>query len=470
MTIRSRIALIFALMAVVFFSVAGALLYRSNDNAILNTLKNDLNKSSARIIDQLDSKVIQMRPLVDGPISVREQEFVQIFDSTNHLRYTTQGAGKRPSVSLASVNGARVNVPNYVTFRRSENDRFLILVIRDDATKNVIAVGGSIDQLIDSRSSILVDMMIGLPLTAIFAFLAGYYLAGRALTPVDKLRRDAEKLKELGQGELLTVPKTKDEIADLAKTLNSMIIDIRKSIAEQKIFIASASHELRTPLARVSADLELALLEGRTLNEIEVLIRKADRNIRKLVVVCNSLLTIAKQERGDDEFNLSLHSLDEFVSETVEGLRREADAKAVNIVLDINCKPLAAIDSYHLSRALENVLENALRYSPPNSFLTVRLSLLDIDKVQIDVLDQGPGFPSEFIEEALRPFSRSEKTTIGVKDKSSAGGAGLGLSIANMITEMHGGSIKIANNPDSGAKVSIVLPKFIDAKELNVSR
>ena len=470
MTIRSRIALIFALMAVVFFAVAGTLLYRSNDNAILNTLKNDLNKSSARIIDQLDSKVIQLRPLATGPVLVREQEFVQIFDSSNHLRYTTQGAGKVPSISVSSVQSAKINTPIYVTFRRSENDRFLILVVRDDATNNVIAVGGSIDQLIDSRTNILVDILIGLPLTAILAFLAGYYLAGRALSPVEKLRREAEKLKELGEGDLLSPPQTKDEIADLAETLNSMIVDIRKSIAEQKIFIASASHELRTPLARVSADLELALLEGRSLEEIEVLIRKADRNIRKLVVVCNSLLTIAKQERGEADFNPSLQSLDEFISETVEGLRREADEKFVNLLLDITCKPLAMIDPYHLSRALENIVENALRYSPPNTFLTVRLSPFGQDLVQIDVIDQGPGFPIDFIDDALRPFSRSEKTTLEVKDRTLSGGAGLGLSIANMITEMHGGSVRISNNPDRGAKVTIVLPKFAGAKSLGVAR
>ncbi|MDA8277360.1 MAG: HAMP domain-containing sensor histidine kinase [Actinomycetota bacterium] len=470
MTIRSRIALIFALMAVVFFAVAGTLLYRSNDNAIMNTLKNDLSRSSARIIDQLDSKVIRLRPLVDGPVLVREQEFIQIFDSANHLRYTTQGAGGAPSISLATVESAKINTPSYVTFRRSENDRFLILVIRDDATNNVIAVGGSIDQLIDSRSNILLDILIGLPLTAVLAFLAGYYLAGRALAPVDKLRREAEELKELGEGELLTIPKTRDEIADLAQTLNSMIIDIRKSIAEQKIFIASASHELRTPLARVSADLELALLEGRSLEEIETLIRKADRNIRKLVVVCNSLLTIAKRERDEVNFNLSLCSLDEFISETVEGLRRDADAKSVNLVLDITCKPLVAIDPYHLSRALENIVENALRYSPPDSFLTVSLSLLDTNQVQIDVVDQGPGFPIDFISEALRPFSRSDKTTLDGFDRSSSGGAGLGLSIANMITEMHRGRIKISNNSGGGARVSIILPRFEGAKELSPTR
>ncbi len=436
----------------------------------MNTLKNDLSRSSARIIDQLDSKVIRLRPLVDGPVLVREQEFIQIFDSANHLRYTTQGAGGAPSISLATVESAKINTPSYVTFRRSENDRFLILVIRDDATNNVIAVGGSIDQLIDSRSNILLDILIGLPLTAVLAFLAGYYLAGRALAPVDKLRREAEELKELGEGELLTIPKTRDEIADLAQTLNSMIIDIRKSIAEQKIFIASASHELRTPLARVSADLELALLEGRSLEEIETLIRKADRNIRKLVVVCNSLLTIAKRERDEVNFNLSLCSLDEFISETVEGLRRDADAKSVNLVLDITCKPLVAIDPYHLSRALENIVENALRYSPPDSFLTVSLSLLDTNQVQIDVVDQGPGFPIDFISEALRPFSRSDKTTLDGFDRSSSGGAGLGLSIANMITEMHRGRIKISNNSGGGARVSIILPRFEGAKELSPTR
>ena len=457
-------------MAVIFFAVAGTVLYRSNDNAIINTLKNDLNKTSARIIDQLDSKVIHLRPLNEGPILVREQEFIQIFDSTNHLRYTTQGAGKRPSVSAALVDGAKISAPSYVSFRRSENDRYLILVIRDDTTNDVIAVGGSIDQLIDSRSNIILYILIGIPLTAILAFLAGYYLAGRALEPVEQLRREAEKLKELGEGDLVSVPATKDEIADLAKTLNSMIIDIRKSIAEQKIFIASASHELRTPLARVSADLELALLEGRTLEEIEVLIRKADRNIRKLVVVCNSLLTIAKQERGEADFHLSPQSLDDFISETVEGLRREADHKSVNLVLDLTCKPLVAIDPYHLSRALENVVENALRYSPPNSFLTIRLVPLGDDKVQIDILDQGPGFPSDFIDDALRPFARSEKTTLDVTDNTSAGGAGLGLSIAHMITEMHGGRIHISNNPEGGARVSIVLPKLTDAKALNAAR
>lgn len=291
--------------------------------------------------------------------------------------------------------------------------------------------------------------------------LASWLLTTAALRPVTRMRRRAELLRATGSLEPLPVGPAKDELANLATTLNDLIASIRVTTARERQMVSDASHELRTPIAVVKAQLELAhLSEGDP-----VALRKdlvlAEESVDRLSALATNLLELSALESEFDIKPTNWQSLaTEFVGASDRG-RILAQAKHITMEFEVDDTTIDLhyrISPPHFGQILDNLISNAIRAVPDSGTIVARLNQLD-DRLQLTVDDSGPGMPDAFIAIAFDRFTRPDE-----QRGSTGGGSGLGLSIVAAIVHNANGTVRLAIRPEGGLTVEVVLPAVAAAK------
>jgi two-component system OmpR family sensor kinase len=325
--------------------------------------------------------------------------------------------------------------------------RLLAVPVATSAGQRIVVVGASTETRDDSNTDLKQLLLVGLPAALILASIAGYGVAAAALRPVEAMRARAEEISIAAPDERLPVPATRDEVARLGETLNEMLARLGDALARERAFVADASHELRTPLAILRAELDLALAEGRTPDELRAALASAAEETDRLTQLSEDLLTIAQTERGELPLRIEpLRLGDTFEAVERRFSRRAAEAGRRIEVGDGGDVELQA-DWLRLDQAVGTIVDNALRYGGG----TIRLGAQRVGEgVEIHVTDEGGGFPPDFLERAFERFSRAPGVRVG--------GSGLGLAIVATVAEAHRGAAHAANRPEGGADVWLVIP------------
>jgi signal transduction histidine kinase len=261
------------------------------------------------------------------------------------------------------------------------------------------------------------------------------------------MRARAAKVSAAQPDQRLPVPPTHDEIARLGTTLNEMLDRLGEALEHERSFVADASHELRTPLSILRTELELALAEGRSAEELRGALESAAEETDRLTQLSEDLLTIAQTERGELPLRIGRVELPDVLDGVRSRFSRRAKAEGRAIEVKASQVVIEA-DRLRLDQAVGSMVDNALRYGSGR----VSLSVAEGDgEVEIHVVDQGPGFPPEFLERAFERFSRAASA-------SRDGGSGLGLAIVRTVARAHGGEARAANGHAGGADVWLTLP------------
>jgi two-component system OmpR family sensor kinase len=279
-----------------------------------------------------------------------------------------------------------------------------------------------------------------------FSAILAWYLT----LPIRGMR---EGFGKLAQGNFATrlgptMGRRRDEIADLALDFDKMAMRLQELVAARDRLLADVSHELRTPLARLNLAIGLARQDP------EKMASSLDRiggEVSKLDEMVGELLTLAKLESGPDRGD-SYFSFSEVVKSVVHDARFEASAKHVDIALTITPDDetldwVALGDGRLVSRAVENIIRNALRYSPDGGKVSVTLQA-DSDRFHLLVSDEGPGISDDSLATLFKPFAVS----------ADGFGFGLGLAIAQRAIAVHGGTIAIRNRGARGLDAEVSLP------------
>jgi signal transduction histidine kinase len=286
------------------------------------------------------------------------------------------------------------------------------------------------------------------PLALAVAAAAAWWLAGAALRPVDQMRLEAAAVSASDPARRLPVPRTGDELARLATTLNSMLDRLQEALERERRFVDDASHELRTPLATLRGEIDLALARPRDAPELEASLRSAQDDVMRLQRLADDLLVMARIRGGRIPVHRVETTLSTLVTRSVRSVERLAGAANVAIEVDVDDEAIE-VDPERVEQALRNLLENAIRFSPEGG--SVRLSARRLDgNARFVVTDHGPGFPPGLLATAFEPFTRDDAAS------GSPNGAGLGLSIVEAIAAAHGGSAAAENAPD-GARVTLTV-------------
>lgn len=282
------------------------------------------------------------------------------------------------------------------------------------------------------------------------ALLLALLLADRLLRPVQSLTRAAHAL---AQGDLSQrVPISgQDELAELGKTFNQMAQSLQNNQQARRALTADIAHELRTPLAVQRAHLE-ALQDGiyePTPETIQTLLNQ-NQLLTRLV---DDLRTLALADSGQLTLNLTETNLNALCSRQIEHFSATTTAKNIHIHSQIppqNIKILA--DPQRIEQILNNLLANAVRYTPEGGTITLNLRQTATN-AQICIQDDGPGIPEDALPFIFERFYRAEKSRT-----RSEGGTGLGLAIARQLALLHNGSLTAENNPNGGAVFNLTLP------------
>ena len=277
-----------------------------------------------------------------------------------------------------------------------------------------------------------------------------FLLATRSIArPLEWLRSAA---KNLGEGKLSTRvaarrDKAPHEVESLVSEFNAMAGRVEELVSSQRQLIADVSHELRSPLARLTLAVELL---RRSPEDSQDCLDRCDQEITRLNLLIERLLTLSRLESSVVVLKQESFDLADLVSEVIDDVQFEASAKgcSVRCVRSEDC-PVRG-DFGLLRSAVENVMRNAVKYSPEGSSVVVSL-ICKGPECEVTVEDNGPGLSEKDLREMFRPFYRGDAARRDTK------GYGLGLAIASRAVRLHNGTIVAANTP-SGLAVCIHLP------------
>jgi two-component system, OmpR family, sensor kinase len=295
-----------------------------------------------------------------------------------------------------------------------------------------------------------------IPVALLLASVGGYFLARKSLAPIAAMAAQARSMGAANLNSRLAVANERDELGQLAQTFNQLLQRLEASFEQQRRFMADASHELRTPVAILRGEAEVTLSKTeRSPEEYRQTLSTLREESQRLAHIIEDLFTLARADAGQYPLTLREAYLDEIASAALLRARSLAIAKNIALVPAIESDLLICADEALLGRMLLNLLDNAIKYSPPGSTVTLTCRRESANYV-LSVCDNGPGIPSELQPRIFERFFRADKARS--RGEGETGGAGLGLSIARWIVEAHQGQITLMRSDSSGSTFTATFP------------
>jgi signal transduction histidine kinase len=435
-------------MAVVIAAM-GVFVYERQEtqlDEIVNTSLRSRSDDVAALVRSSDSS----RSVVGGPRLVESDEgFIQILTTNGRV---LDGTTKNRSAALDPAEArSAAREPVIVEREVAGVDgpaRILARPSRSQGRTVVVVTGSSLGDRDDSLATLSKSFLIGGPIAVLLASGIGYVLATIGFRPVEAMRQRAKRISLTHEGERLPLPDAQDEIRRLGETLNEMLARLENSFERERQFVADASHELRTPLAVVKAELEAAMrAQGNGGNVRESLVAALEETDH-LSQLAEDLLLMARSADGQLPVRPEEVELHELLERTRQRFSDRAAEQGRRINVDAPAELTLTMDPLRSRQALANLVDNALRYGAGDIELTGRAAG---DAVEIEVSDQGTGFPPDLVPHAFDRFTRGDSAR-------TRGGTGIGLAIVRVIAEAHGGTAVIVPGTADGATVRLRVP------------
>lgn len=289
------------------------------------------------------------------------------------------------------------------------------------------------------------------PLTLILGWLAGTFFVGRALSPVEEMRLQAERISRENLSERIPVPRAAGEFSNLARTLNEMLDRLDRAFQDLQNFAADAAHELRTPLANLRAELETSLSGLHTAEGYDRILTSSLEEVERMCRVVADLFTLTKLDLKQYALQRERVELSALLREVRETWQPASQAKGIEIVCDGEFQTVAG-DPVALRRVFMNLAENAIKYNRDGGKVLLLLSR-ESGHIRVRVEDTGLGIPAEHLPKLFRRFYRIDPAR-----SREQGGAGLGLALCKSFVEAHQGTIRVQSTPGKGTVFTVDLP------------
>ena len=437
--IRWRLAAAFAVSMAALLLGLGAFVYLRVEDALRSSVDQALRAQSAESIGQREEGAI-----LDS--DARESGTIaQIVGPDGRVVRSdpaTLPALLDPSAAAAARRGVLLTT---VSLGDGDLNSWRVLAVPDG--ERVLVLARPLRQTEETLHRLFGGLLVAGPIGLLLATLGGYLLAAAALRPVESMRRRASAISATTPGARLPVPPSRDEIRDLAETLNEMLARLEAALEHERRFVADASHELRTPLALLKAELELALRRPRTAEQLRAAVESAAEETDRLVLLAEDLLLIARSDQEVLGLRIEPVDLGALARSTADRFVERASSVQRRVAVEIPSLTEVSADKLRLEQALRNLVDNALGYGEGTITITARPVG---DAIEIHVLDEGQGFSQEVAARAFERFARGD-------DARTRGGSGLGLAIVEAVAQAHGGAAGIAPS-GKGADVWISLP------------
>ena len=444
LSIRTRITVGTLVVALLVSAVAGLLL-RLNVQSIVHATTVQLLEG-----DSAPFEAAIRRDSSSPQVTAGEGQLVALVDPTGHITQANLPDSLSDRIAQLERFG---DDPHQVSTKATD---YLMLreAVKTSAGRWQIIVARSLEpgKLVIDRLGI--TLLVGALVLFLVFGVASWLLSGFALRPVSRMRREAERLARDSSFGSLPVGPARDELAELATTLNALIDRNREVLEREHQMLSDASHELRTPLAVLIAQLDEAVRAATNAAEQETLVLGARVTARRLSHLATNLLELSQLEAGATTVSSTWPELVRELSRSIDTARVLAEPQGIGVDFDV-ADALAAsvfpVSAVNFGRVVDNLLANAVAASGGSGVVHVDLAT-DDDGLTLSVRDHGPGMPESFIAIAFDRFTRPD-----VARERTTGGSGLGLAIIAAIVSAAGGTCAITND-SPGLSVSVSIP------------
>lgn len=458
-TLRARFALWTVGLFLAVLSAFGVYLYGAMASGLSSALDESLRLVAAQVIAGLD---METGHLVFSENMAAEPENADLRERGFTVRLLTpegqvlQAFG--PDAGLPVAPESLGSVPLFTTLPNPAGDGNVRVYTAPFGGNGqplaIVQVAYSLEAVQATLRRLRTTLLISVPLLVVIAGLSGYFLAVRALAPIDRITRTARRIA--GSAEALStrlnLPQTDDEVGRLAATFDAMLARLDDAFQRERQFIADASHELRTPLTAMQAILGLTRAKRRTPADYEQALADLAEETDRLRTLTENLLQLA---RGDSHGQAlrEVVDLSTLLRDVADSLSPLANAKGLNLICDVPDGLWLEGASDELIRLFVNVLDNAIKFTEQGSItLSAQRDRDPAGGLSVTIVDTGPGISAEHLPHLFERFYR-------VDEARALPGAGLGLAIALAIARAHGGAIDVSSAVGEGTRFTLRWPK-----------
>ena len=453
--IRTRLTLWYALMLAAILIAVGAFLVLKLRSDLRSSIDRAVRGSSGAIAQNYDDSGISGFRKTSAAALRRSGDAAQLLDLSGRIVATYGGdVSQDPMISPARLTAVLVGGQELFQAALGDSDqpyRLMVTPVAHRKQSRVLVVAASLEAANEAVRKILLLLLIAGPIALAAAAFVGWWVVRKALLPVERMRRKAERIGIDQLHERLSPSRSNDEIGQLAGTLNQMLDRLEAGVSAKRQLVADASHELRTPLAAMRAELDVSLRQGERSPADRAVLESVREDVDRMSRTVDNLLTLSRADEGQLELMTSAVDLREIAGTAGSSLQPLADAKGVALVLS-GGPGLTEGDPHRIRQAITNLIENAVEFTPAGGQVTVS-TWSEADEVGITVADTGPGIAPEERDRVFDRFYRVEPSR-----SRRTGGSGLGLAICVEIAAAHGGRIWLDTQEGTGSRFWFALP------------
>ncbi|HKH41509.1 MAG TPA: HAMP domain-containing sensor histidine kinase [Solirubrobacterales bacterium] len=455
MSLRRRLALLSALAVALAVLLASVLVYALVRDRLRRDVDNDLRDQASRVSQRFQTGPPPAPPTTSAQVERGEHralilpapepggpEALAQLISPNGAVVTSPGSAIRIPVSSADrALAAGGGQPTLEDAKAGDTDlRVLTQPVADGAA---IQVARSLEDTNETLNTLVIILAAVSAGGIALAAALGPVVARAALAPAGEVSDAAEEVARTHDLTHRIEVRGDDELGRLAASFNEMLAALERSEAAQRRLVADASHELRTPLATLRTNIE-TLGRGDKLEpeERKRLVADVTHELEEMTELVGDVVELARAP-GQDAIARQDVALDELTRDAIE--RAERRARGVSFERRLQAS-LVHVDPQRVGRAISNMLDNATKWSPPESMVEV-----EVEGGRVTVGDHGPGFPDGDLDKVFDRFWRADEAR-------GKPGSGLGLAIVQRVAEEHDGTARARNAPEGGAVVSLELP------------
>src|SRR2546425_313437 len=461
-SIRFRLTVWYAGLFTLLLALFGGVIYIALERFLERNLGDTLAKDAQTIGESWLRDVNQSGP---GYVAAEIEEHFAPSITGRFVRLTRQSDGTVLYQSSAPESGAfdpkqigvkRIDASQSLREEHLPDNKELLifsLPFSDRAgNQYLIETGAPYEQVERVLRGLLISLGVAFPLIVGAAISGGYLLMRKALRPMDEIATTAERITSRNLNERVPVVPTGDEVERLSVSLNRMMERLEEAFHHISRFSADAAHEIRTPLAIIRGELENALQSTGLTAELRETIGSALEEAERLSRIVEQLLDMSRLEAGEMLVERTRFDFAEMTRTTVDQMRLLAEEKQLQLRLE-GTKP-AEIDGdpLRLKQIVVNLVDNAIKYTPPGGSVSVSTYPQD-GKVVLEVADTGIGIPENATSQIFDRFFRVDKAR-----SRQLGGTGLGLAIVKSICTAYNGSVTVKSGEGTGAVFRVELP------------
>lgn len=324
---------------------------------------------------------------------------------------------------------------------------------KGDKLRGTIKVAKSLKFINESLDRLRKTLISVFLITLALSFGIGIRLAKAALDPIDWITKTARTIETGVLNKRLNWQGPVDEFGRLASAFDEMLDRLEKSFQKEHQFTADASHELRTPLTIIKGEAEVSLRgKNKKIEEYQRSLTSINEEVNRMFKIVNDLLTLARADSKSQQLEIEPVDLNNLIYKVKSQFESLAYRNKINFIFEEKEKILLQGDKQRLIQLLNNLIDNALKYTSPGGKVKIFIGR-EGEWTKMTVEDTGIGIPSEHLPHIFERFYRVDKAR-----SRKMGGSGLGLSIVKWIVEAHKGRIEVKSKPEEGTRFTVWLP------------